>query len=378
MQHRAVIVGGGVYGCAVAWNLARSGTEVLLLEAAEVASGASGGFGKRGVRANRRDPRELPLMRRAYELWPQLEAQLGAPTGYQRTGGLNLIEQETTGTKGGLVAAHAHAWTQRRLGIPTEVLDARQLRELEPELPTTVRGALHCPHDGVADHTATTRAFAAAARRHGATIREHTRVVGLRRDGDRVTGVRTEDGETVDVDGTLLLLNNDGAAELVERELGTTLPLWRILPQALALQPTKPVRVSRLVGHDHRPLSIKTIPDGRIMLSGGWRGRWNAELGRGETVDAHVAGNIATAAEVYAGLRDAEVEIAEASRPESCAVDEIPIVDAVPGTANVLLGAGWTGHGFAIAPAVAELLAHWATSGERPGELAPFSYARFA
>ena len=65
-----VIVGGGVYGAGVAWELARRGAEVLLVEAQRVASGASGGLGKRGVRANGRDLRELPLMRLAYELWP--------------------------------------------------------------------------------------------------------------------------------------------------------------------------------------------------------------------------------------------------------------------------------------------------------------------
>ena len=65
-----VIVGGGIYGCAVAWELAKRGADVLLLEAQSIASGASGGLGERGVRANGRDLRELPLMRLAYDIWP--------------------------------------------------------------------------------------------------------------------------------------------------------------------------------------------------------------------------------------------------------------------------------------------------------------------
>jgi sarcosine oxidase, subunit beta len=89
-----VIVGGGVYGTGVAWELAKRGAEVLLLEARQIAGGASGGLGERGVRANGRDLRELPLMRLAYELWPSLADEIGAATGYERTGNLQLIEQE--------------------------------------------------------------------------------------------------------------------------------------------------------------------------------------------------------------------------------------------------------------------------------------------
>ena len=48
-------------------------------------------------------------------------------------------------------------------------------------------------------------------------------------------------------------------------------------------------------------------------------------------------------------------------------IDGIPIIDYLPGAANMLVGVGWSGHGWAIAPAVARLLADWALGGERPG-----------
>ncbi|NYE50285.1 sarcosine oxidase subunit beta [Spinactinospora alkalitolerans] len=377
MKHQFVIIGGGVHGCAAAWLLADAGEDVLLLEADEIASGASGGFGRRGVRANRRDLRELPLMRAAYRIWPMLAERLGADTGYERTGGLSLIEQETTGTRGGLVAARVHADVQRRLGVPTEVLDRDRLLELEPDVGPAVRAALYCPLDGAADHTATTRAFAAAARERGAAIEEHSPVTAVERSGDRVTAVRTARGERHEVGEALLLLNNTGAIDLLRDQFDLEPPVWRILPQALRVVPKAAPPMSHLIGHDHRSLSLKALPDGRVMVSGGWRGRWNTGLGRGETVEANVLGNLQTAAEVYAGLADAELDLADAARPESCSADEIPIVDIVPGTANALVGTGWTGHGFAIAPAVAEALAFWARTGARPDSLAPFSFARF-
>ena len=88
MRAEFVIVGGGIYGLATAWTLASRGASVVVLEALDVAAGASGGLGKRGVRANGRDVRELPLMREAYQLWPRLHEMLGSPVGYERVGHL--------------------------------------------------------------------------------------------------------------------------------------------------------------------------------------------------------------------------------------------------------------------------------------------------
>ena len=94
MKADFVIVGGGVYGCGVAWHLAKQGADVLLLEANTIASGASGGLGKRGVRANGRHHAKLPLMAMAYQQWPTLHEEIDHFTGYERCGLLLLIERE--------------------------------------------------------------------------------------------------------------------------------------------------------------------------------------------------------------------------------------------------------------------------------------------
>lgn len=371
-----VVIGGGVYGAATAWSLSSAGHRVVVLEAGTVASGASGGPGKRGVRANRRDLRELPLMREAYDVWPRLAERLDADTGYVRTGGLTLIEQEVTGTTGGLIAGQAYADVQTRHGVPTELVDRDRVVELEPEVTDAVRGGLYCPMDGVADHTATTRAFAAAARRCGADVRENAAARRLERFGDRIVAVHTDEA-SYRVDQAVLILNNAAAADLVRDQLDVSLPVWRMLPQVVFVRPDGTPPVRHLVGHDHRTLSLKALPDGQVMVSGGWRGRWNEAAGRGEAIEANVEGNLRTAGEVYPALAAAARQGADASRPESCSVDGVPIVDVVPGTRNALVGAGWCGHGWAIAPVVADQLATWARTGRRPDLLAPFSLDRF-
>ena len=114
-----------------------------------------------------------------------------------------------------------------------------------------------------------------------------------------------------------------------------------------------------------------------MARSGGWRGRWNAETGRGETIPASVAGNWADAIAVFPAIGSLTIAEATADRAETNSLDLVPVIDRVPGAANALLAGGWTGHGWAIAPAVAPLLAQWVLDGEAPALLRPFALSRF-
>lgn len=364
------IIGGGVYGAAVAWHLATRGEAVELLEAQTVASGASGGPGRRGVRANCRDHRELPLMVRAREIWPTLHENLGTDPLFDRTGHLQLIERPIDMPK-----AETRADLQTRLGIPTEFLGEEDTRALEPDVASCVKAALYCPGDGVAFHARTTRAYAAAAVAAGATIREGVVVDRLvTRDG-RVVAVATADGDEIPVDGTLLILANSGVRSLVAPWLD--LPTWNVAFQVLVSKPLTVNPVRHLVGHASRTLSLKREPDGRLMISGGRPGRWDADTGRGTPIPEEIAANVADAVAVYPSLDGIEIETADTDHLEADAIDAIPIIDQVPDNPHVIYAAGWSGHGWAIAPAVTALLAEWVLDGTRPDLLIPFSFARF-
>ena len=379
--HDFIIVGGGIYGAAVAWELSRRGTDTLLLEAGTIASGASGGLGKRGVRANGRDVRELPLMRMAYELWPGLADAIGAPTGYERTGGLHLFEREDVDSaRSAWASAPARQWTQQRHGIPTELLNRAAVMSLEPALQDEITGALYCPLDGIADHTATTRGLAQAAQHQGAEIREHTPVADLEREDETVTAVISTAGERIGVRKAVLLLSNTHVPHFVASRLGVTLPAWTMLPQVLLSAPLDSMPVRHLIGHESRVLAIKVIDGTRIMISGGWHGWRNPVTGVNETISEQVRANVAEAIATYPSLEGITIEEADASRSESVTVDGIPIIDRLPGARNMLIGTGWSGHGFAISLAVARLLSDWVERGaeqEPPELLCPFSYSRF-
>ena len=278
---------------------------------------------------------------------------------------MHLIEREAD-----LAAAPAQVWLQNQQGIESQLLDAAQTRALEPALNKDVIAAVYCPKDGVADHSATTRldggGRACAGRRHTARMRASS---GLTRRGERVVSLSAEiNGEPVDVPVSeqVILLSNAHVGAFVAENLGLQLPIWRMLPQVMALRADIPPPMTHLIGHAHRTLAIKPLPDGRVMVSGGWRGRWDEATGRGVPIDEQVEGNRREAVAVYPALADLPVDEVYTDRAETVCADGIPIVDYLPGAENMLVGVGWSGHGWAIAPAVARLLAEWALSGERP------------
>ena len=370
-----VIIGGGIYGCTVAWELTKQGADVHLLEAKTIASGASGGLGERGVRANGRDLRELPLMRLAYDQWLTLHEDIGGETGYRRLGHLLMIEREEDRIK-----AEAQIWMQNQQSIESRFIQTDELREMEPQISENVIGAIYCPNDGVADHTQTTRSMANAAQSKGATIKENALVHSIERQGEVVQAINaTIDGvETrIPIGNQLILLSNAHVLPFVKQHLGIQLPFWRMLPQVMALEPITPMPINHLIGHAHRTLAIKPLPDNRVMISGGWHGQWNEARGAGDIIPEQVESNRQEAVAVYPCLSDVPVDSAFADRVELISVDGIPIVDYLPSASNMLIGAGWSGHGWAISPAVGKLIAEWVLSSKLPKLLEPFAYNRF-
>ncbi|MGI9480174.1 MAG: NAD(P)/FAD-dependent oxidoreductase [Hyphomicrobiaceae bacterium] len=365
-----VIIGGGVYGAGVAYWLSQKGADVHLLEAQKIGNGASAGPGRRGTRANGRDLRELPLVRLAHEAWPTLHERLGVPSFFERTGHLLLVEREQD-----LAVARARALLQNQYGTETHVLDAEQVREMEPGLSDRIIGALHCPLDGASDHTAVTNAFADAARRAGVEVSQDTVAARLEVSGGKAEAVITTDGERIAVGRKLFILANAGVDALVRDRI--QLPVWSRTFQVLLTTPSSALRLKHLIGHASRTLALKAEAGDRIMISGGLPGVWDEGSERGTALDASIKANFSDAVAVYPGLADVGVEMADADHLESSAIDNIPVIDMVPGIDNAIYAVGWCGHGWAIAPPVTEMLAEWGETGRKSPLLVPFEHARF-
>jgi sarcosine oxidase subunit beta len=370
-----IVVGGGVVGTATAWNLASRGAEVTLLEASELACGASGGPGRRGVRAGGRDLRELPLVCRAQELWPELDALLGAPTGYRRNGLLSLYDVEIAGVAG-WQSLSARAQAQRAAGVPCDVVDRERLDEMQPGIAEDVRFALYTPNDGTADHPATTRAFAKAAVELGATVLEHTGVAKVTPSGGGSVILHLSTGDCLRATRGVIIAANRSTPRLLSDSVGLTLPLWEKATQITFVAGPPGFALNHQLGHSRRSLSVKMADEGCVMLSGGRPGGWDPVAGVG-TADPNVLRtSLADLAATVPALAGAEVLAVDNSRADTSTIDLIPVIDTVPGLDSVFVGTGWSGHGFALAPAVAEALTTWALQGERPDSLRPFTFDR--
>ena len=367
-----VIIGGGVYGCAVAWDLVGRGADVCLLEANTIASGASGGLGSRGVRASGRDVRELPLMKEAYEIWPTLHEQLDGRTDYFRLGQFLLIEDDLAALK-----LEPQLWLQNQNGIESHWLTGDEAREREPYLSKNIQAAIFTPNDGISDHTATTRSYAEAAKRLGADIREGVGAERLERQNGKVTAVITSQQDRIPVSKAVLLVSNAHSFQFMQDELGVTLPTWRMYPQVMHTEPVEPMPIKHLVGHSSRTLAMKPSPGNRVMISGGWRGIVNPQSGQVEPAQDQVDGNLAEAVATYPCLDGVKVAEVSVERPELVSQDGVPIIDKFDGAENMILATGWCGHGWAMAPAMSKHLASWLYTGNRPEILNPFRYSRF-
>jgi sarcosine oxidase subunit beta len=348
-----VIIGGGLVGLSAAFHLRRADSRisVTVLERARVGDAASGASAA-GVRAMGRDPAERALALESLGRWPALDRELEGKTGYRRGGGLRVALDDA-----GWAEARETVAAQRAAGVPVELVDAATARRLAPGLSSDCRGGVHCAIDGQAEALATVQAFAAAARRLGARIEEGAVAGTLALDGRRVAAVVRGDGarEACDV---AIVAGGAWTAPLLA-SVGVSLPLLGRGLQMLLTDPA-PASLASVVGCFGRPLSLKQLDDGAYLIGGGWPARIpDASVNGWEVLSDSIRGSLEVARAVYPPL-DARPVARSWAGIEAFTPDDLPVLGPVPGVDGLLVAAGFSGHGFALVPAVGDILARLA------------------
>ena len=215
---RVVIVGGGVIGCSVAYHLAKIGwNDVVLLERKQLTSGttwhAAGLVGQLRPSINM-----TKLAKYTGELYRGLEAETGQATGYRQCGSISMATNYER-----FEELRRSASMAKVLDLPVNVLGPSEIKALYPIANVDdVVGGIHIPSDGYANAVDITQALAKGARAGGVRIFENTKVTKIRQDGERVTGVETDEGQ-IDADYVVLcggMWTRDLAASV-----GVTAPL---------------------------------------------------------------------------------------------------------------------------------------------------------
>src|ERR671934_2336329 len=244
---RAVVVGGGVGGCAILYWLARLGwSDVLLVERADLTSGST--FHSAGLVGQLRGSLSLTkMMMSSVELYRVLGEEVGLETGWREVGSLRLGSSEER-----MEELRRQAGWAKTFGLPLELISADEAQRRFPPMSTDgVLGAAYLPTDGYIDPSQLTFALAEGARRRGAEIDTNTRVTAIPVEHGRVTGVVTDQGE-IEAD---VVVNAGGMfAKEIGALVGVNVPVVAMAHEYLV---TRPHGV---------PLDVPTMRDPSLLV----------------------------------------------------------------------------------------------------------------
>jgi sarcosine oxidase subunit beta len=176
------IIGGGIIGFAVAYEAAKRGLSVTVLERDEPGSGATGAGGGFISIASKKPGPHMDMARVSAKLYETLEEELETLKGflgYKRDGGLILAEVEDR-----LPLLEEFVQSRKAAGLALETLTPHALYEMEPNLARDLAGAVYCPTDGEAIPLRVLQAYRAAGERRGVRFLVQTTITGARRTGE--------------------------------------------------------------------------------------------------------------------------------------------------------------------------------------------------
>ena len=409
-----VVIGGGISGAAAAWELARRGQSVALVEKGRIgAEQSSRNWG--WCRQQNRDERELPLAILALRIWDDLAAATGEDPGFRRSGLIYTSDSEAE-------IAGWEDWGRmaRGHGVDTRMLTGAAAAALLPQHPRRWKGGVYSPTDGRAEPALATPILAEAARRAGARLFQDCAAREIEFTRGAVSAVVTERGR-IACDAALVA--GGSWAGMLLRHHGVRFLQASLQSTALATTPGPEVIAG---GHAMPDLSLRRRLDGgyTVGLSGFGKlhlapmgvaqvrpfwptfrkrraklsftlsqlamtgpdalCRWDAgrvsPFERMRVLDPRpdpklLRRGLAGLAAAYPGLGGLGIAHAWGGMVD-CTPDGIPVISAITGRPGLYVCAGHTGHGFGTGPAAGRLVAELIRGDAPSVDPAPFRHAR--
>ncbi|WP_179137876.1 NAD(P)/FAD-dependent oxidoreductase [Candidatus Entotheonella palauensis] len=369
-----VVVGAGILGASIAFHLTLRGAQVTMAEAGEPGQGASRvSF----AWLNSYDKNPFPyhdLNRRSMEMWERFKRRLGAD--------IDLVwggELRWSVTPEGAAALAARAQVLQAWGYPARMMDATDIRQLEPDLAIgEMTAASYTDIDGHVNTGDVIRACISAAEARGAELRTQAPVTGIQLSQmgtgtSRVEGI-TIGEQTIPCDAAVLAGGPDMSA--LAGLAGVDLPLYHTFGATILTEPIAPLFKHIAVlhpAHDRPPtVNFRQFSDGVVMI--GATARNNQQDGDRARTDSDVAQIMEEAAAILPALQGVRVqEVRQGRRPiPQDGVSIIGFSDTVP---NLYLAT--THSGVTLAPIIGEFAAMEIVDGAAIDLLQPFRLARF-
>jgi sarcosine oxidase subunit beta len=374
MEQKAsvIVVGAGVVGCSVAFQLARMGARnVVVLEREPLPGAGSTSRANGGIRAQFTTETNVRMSLLSMEILDALEEEIGSPPAYRKAGYLFLTDSPAK-----LAAMERAAEFQRSFGVDVEVLDAEEIRRRVPWVAGAhLAGGTFGARDGFIDPGRLCAFFASAAAHDGVSFRYGHEVVGAEEKGGEWV-LATADGRSF---AAPVVVNAAGAwSARLGRLLGVEVPVEPVRRHLFltgpvpGLPPVIPMTIDADTG-----VLVRREGD-RVLVA--WS---NADEPPGfdTTCDPEFVLRFADALEA----RFPSVAAAGIDQKHSWAglyevtPDHHAILGPVEGRPGILLATGFSGHGVMHAPAVGRSVAEMILRGRSESvDVEPLSLARFA
>lgn len=360
-----VVIGAGIQGLLLAFNLADRGkTDILVLDAGYWQGGSSGRNGTL-VRGGFSSPEWTGLFQHSVEQWKGLSARLRRNAMFTRRGYTIIAESDKTRTM--LDGAYE---TQKALGVETEMLNERRLRDVLPAIQHgRIKGAIHLAEGGTAPHHAVMKAALDAVRQKGVRVHYQTAVTGIETTADRVSAVLVGDHR---IESDLTVIAAGGLSTDLARMAGVELDAMPFRIEAAATEPLRPLIYPAIALID-RLTYLHQTARGEIVGGSELPGeRGKRDLKSTAYVLPRYAKHLL---EMFPQLRDIRI-LRQWSGLLHPAPDGGPLLGAHPDIRDLWFTAGWT-YGIAGAPGAADLLSKAIVTGEVDSRMAAFSVDRF-
>ena len=368
MANRAdvVIIGGGVMGCGIAYYLAKEGLKPVVIEKSDIGGEASGSNGG-GVRQSARNLKEIPLAMESVRMYGELHEELGMDVEYVRKGNLRLCTTEED-----VAAMRKSVENQKAVGLELEMLDRKQILELNPHIGEIVIGASYCPTDGHVNPFLVTYGYFKRAKEGGARFCTQEQVTGISVKKGRVSGVVTNK-QTIDTD---LVVNAAGVGgRKIANMVGLDIPMQPVFSEALITEPYPPL-FPQMFGHAKGLFYGRQTVHGPFFW-GGFVGTEQYIYREGKPLFHFIGPAISRAViEYFPVLKDLNV-IRVWSGLIAGMSDGIPVLGFTEEVPGFLFCTGFSGHGFGLAPVISRLMCELIMDCRVSIPIHDFCYGRF-
>ena len=351
-----VVIGGGVMGCSILFNLARQGiTNTVLLEK-DILNAGSTGRSQSICRMHYSNPVTATMAWESLRVFTNFEDVVGGPSGFTETGYLVVVKEED---RPGL---ERNCAMQVGLGIDTMVVTAADLADIAPMVSVTEDEAMGWePQSGYADPYLVTSSYANSARSLGAEINLGVQSTGVEVAGGRVRAVNTTEGR-IETPAVVMAAGPWSKAELAR--VGIDVPLVTVRHQVASLaRPVDRLPLHPAVGDISQSLSFR--PDGELRTLMGF--------GEDEEADVETYQQLAGLDDMALAKEKLENRIPAMSNAYfrgawaglfTTTPDWHPILDRTPGVDGLYCAVGFSGHGFKLSPMIGLSMAELIARGE--------------